>query len=100
MYETHAFRSGIFAILLLLPIVLPMRFSFFRNKVRALYIYPEKSGPSCPSCMYFSLFEVPTGCVSAWVRRSAAGYTERIRARKVFLKGCDWRRWSVVAKPK
>ncbi|CBN78808.1 putative respiratory burst oxidase homolog protein [Ectocarpus siliculosus] len=33
MYETHAFRSGIFAILLLLPIVLPMRFSFFRNKM-------------------------------------------------------------------
>ncbi|CAN0019892.1 unnamed protein product, partial [Ectocarpus sp. 13 AM-2016] len=33
MYETHAFRSGIFAILVLLPIVLPMRFSFFRKKM-------------------------------------------------------------------
>ena len=33
IYETHAFRSGIIAMLLLLPIVLPMRFSFFHKKV-------------------------------------------------------------------
>lgn len=33
MYETDAFRSGIVAMLLLLPIVLPMRFSFFHKRV-------------------------------------------------------------------
>eukprot|EP00903_Cladosiphon_okamuranus_P007702 g7464.t1 len=33
MYETDAFRSGIVAMLLLLPIVLPMRFRFFHTKL-------------------------------------------------------------------
>eukprot|EP00752_Nemacystus_decipiens_P012016 g10651.t2 len=33
IYETDAFRSGIVAMLLLLPIVLPMRFSFFHKKL-------------------------------------------------------------------
>lgn len=36
MYETDAFRSGIIAMLLLLPIVLPMKLRFFRNRVREL----------------------------------------------------------------
>lgn len=34
MYETDAGRSGLVASFLLLPIVLPMKFEFFRNKVR------------------------------------------------------------------
>lgn len=35
MYETDAFRSGIVAMLLLLPIVLPMRFGCFHGKASA-----------------------------------------------------------------
>lgn len=34
MYETDAGRSGVIACALLLPIVLPMKFEYFRTKVR------------------------------------------------------------------
>lgn len=34
MYDTDAFRSGIIAMLLLLPIVLPMRLAFIRKMVK------------------------------------------------------------------
>lgn len=39
IYETDTGRSGVIGCLLLLPIVLPMRFEFFRTKVR------ESDGP-------------------------------------------------------
>lgn len=34
IYETDTGRSGMVACLLMLPVVLPMRFDFFRKKVR------------------------------------------------------------------
>lgn len=49
MYESDAFRSGIVAMLLLLPIVLPMRLAAIRKMVNGCCL--PLHAPTCPQIM-------------------------------------------------